>query len=684
MILDEQNKQQTCLELLLTQIPVNTTTRRLTRASTGCTSVQTFIQEPIHQQRCRYNKIPKHFSRVFETPRMSHGIVFPPCSMLLVVTPCCLSTLTTVDAWLNDPSNRGSYFDLCTFNLLQYLPEAADSMRQALFHFMPTFYHPQSLRNFQSALTHIFCTIQSKRSMVMGLQKKLDAYAQIDEKLRPPPLSLEDMRSQQQTQGIQFSDDRILQTTPETVARVCDGIQSIVESQFIKPNKNIVKCAVELHKCLEMVCMDYMTKMRMLMDIERLQALNDLKAYDMYSCQFDNVEIAPPRIPLQECPGCTMGGMGRYCSYHQVLSLDKRFMNVDSFPTLERLQGSKKASIIRTANQFDWLAVNIKLKRDSKEKRDMDILVHLTVPGIAENRPLVSIGDLVRFRFEKDIEVVGNVREIQIKTERVMLQLPFPTNMRNIQPYIYSLITPKYHDFSLLKKKYLPKPINKIYRFDVRFGVFGSRAHDVFKKVANAAITNSLDKVIRVIAPTPFLDNIRKKTERRPQIGISEWSHDNLNNEQKHAVFDIVRGNHGQAPYCIYGPPGTGKTMTVVESVVQILRYDGTKKILVCAPSDAACDVIAKRLLPVLPNSLKILRINWISRNPASLPPMLLSCSPMDSNGFFYIPPVKQMQEVSVIICQCFVAGCLDFENSTGPWLDKHFTHSFIDESSQR
>jgi hypothetical protein len=129
---------------------------------------------------------------------------------------------------------------------------------------------------------------------------------------------------------------------------------------------------------------------------------------------------------------------------------------------------------------------------------------------------------------------------------------------------------------------------------------------------------------------------------------------------------------------------GTGKTVTIVESIVQILRYDGTKKILVCAPSDAACDVIAKRLLPVLPRSSEILRINWVSRNPASLPPVLLGCSPMDMSGFFMLPSPKRIQEVSVVICQCFVAGCLELELSQGPWIDKHFTHCFIDESSQR
>lgn len=121
-----------------------------------------------------------------------------------------------------------------------------------------------------------------------------------------------------------------------------------------------------------------------------------------------------------------------------------------------------------------------------------------------------------------------------------------------------------------------------------------------------------------------------------------------------------------------------------MESIVQILRYDSSNKILVCAPSDAACDVIAKRLIPVLSQSSKILRVNWVARNPASLPPALLGCSPTDSTGFFTIPEPNEIQKASVVICQCFVAGTLELHASHGLWMDKHFTHCFIDESSQR
>jgi len=122
----------------------------------------------------------------------------------------------------------------------------------------------------------------------------------------------------------------------------------------------------------------------------------------------------------------------------------------------------------------------------------------------------------------------------------------------------------------------------------------------------------------------------------------------------------------------------------LVESIVQALRVNENNKILVCAPSDAACDVIAKRLLPVLPEKSKVARINWVSRNPASLPPILLSCSYMNESGFFYIPSVLEIQKASVVICQCFVAGCFELDNPAHLWMKEHFSYCFIDESSQR
>lgn len=69
------------------------------------------------------------------------------------------------------------------------------------------------------------------------------------------------------------------------------------------------------------------------------------------------------------------------------------------------------------------------------------------------------------------------------------------------------------------------------------------------------------------------------------------------NEEQKKAVLNIIRNSSGDLPYIVFGPPGTGKTITIVEAILQMKDFNASKKILVCAPANAACDMIADRLL---------------------------------------------------------------------------------------
>lgn len=54
----------------------------------------------------------------------------------------------------------------------------------------------------------------------------------------------------------------------------------------------------------------------------------------------------------------------------------------------------------------------------------------------------------------------------------------------------------------------------------------------------------------------------------------------------------IVSGS----PHNRKGPPGTGKTVTIVESIAQILKHDPHAKLLVCAPSNSAVDLLDERL----------------------------------------------------------------------------------------
>ena len=87
------------------------------------------------------------------------------------------------------------------------------------------------------------------------------------------------------------------------------------------------------------------------------------------------------------------------------------------------------------------------------------------------------------------------------------------------------------------------------------------------------------------------------------------------NPEQMQAVQRILGRTACPSPYLVFGPPGTGKTATIVEAISQIWKSDPLKsRILVCTPSNAAADEIARRLLRNISQYL-ICRMNSPSRD---------------------------------------------------------------------
>ncbi len=74
-----------------------------------------------------------------------------------------------------------------------------------------------------------------------------------------------------------------------------------------------------------------------------------------------------------------------------------------------------------------------------------------------------------------------------------------------------------------------------------------------------------------------------------------------LNQSQNEALRLI---NAAQDVAVVHGPPGTGKTTTLVRAIIMTLRTE--KRVLVCAPSNAAADLITENLANLFINVVRI------------------------------------------------------------------------------
>lgn len=117
--------------------------------------------------------------------------------------------------------------------------------------------------------------------------------------------------------------------------------------------------------------------------------------------------------------------------------------------------------------------------------------------------------------------------------------------------------------------------------------------------------------------------------------------------------------------------------MTIVEAIRQLLiKYPDTR-ILACAPSNSAADIIATKLLDL--GTSQLFRLNSMSRKLSDLPTSLKKFSLINGNEVFAMPKVEDLQTYRVVVATCVTAGV-----PYGLGVKRgHFSHIFIDEAGQ-
>jgi len=120
--------------------------------------------------------------------------------------------------------------------------------------------------------------------------------------------------------------------------------------------------------------------------------------------------------------------------------------------------------------------------------------------------------------------------------------------------------------------------------------------------------------------------------ENIPELNIPE-----LNSGQNKALNRIASANDLAI---VHGPPGTGKTTTLVHSIYHTLKNE--KQVLVCAPSNAAIDLLCEKLAS---KGLSVVRIGHPARVTEEILSITLDAQIAHHSSYKDLKAVKKMAE---------------------------------------
>lgn len=114
----------------------------------------------------------------------------------------------------------------------------------------------------------------------------------------------------------------------------------------------------------------------------------------------------------------------------------------------------------------------------------------------------------------------------------------------------------------------------------------------------------------------------------------------------------------------------------MVEGIRQVLRLNLSARILVCAPSNSAADLLATRLSGL---GLQLFRFYAPSRSKDLVPDALHPFAHRTADGHFAVPPLAVVKRYRVVVSTCVSAA---FAHGIGVPRG-HFSHIFVDEAGQ-
>ncbi|EIN09073.1 P-loop containing nucleoside triphosphate hydrolase protein [Punctularia strigosozonata HHB-11173 SS5] len=275
--------------------------------------------------------------------------------------------------------------------------------------------------------------------------------------------------------------------------------------------------------------------------------------------------------------------------------------------------------------------------------RSAGALYYLQVPGLAENRPSVIVGDRILVQ-PTDVDqgkwFEGRVFVVALQEVGMRLNSAFGAH--------------------------------KDKTCNVRFQL---NRHPLRVQHQALKISNNPS---RLLFPEP--EHIAGDLAPSPEILEGPRFDERIlqNSAQLQAITSIVHRKPGAVPFVLFGPPGTGKTFTILEAIKQLLRVGGDKvHILAIAPTNAAADLIALGLT-YLDDDL--FRMYAPTRRRNLVPETLLPFTAMTADGGnFTVPDLDRLLRYKVVVATC-ISAAIPYSLRIP---EGHFSHIFLDEAGQ-
>jgi len=341
---------------------------------------------------------------------------------------------------------------------------------------------------------------------------------------------------------------------------------------------------------------------------------------------------------------------------------------------LRELLWVEEAQLLRDIKAYDQ-----RISRQLRKAGGGDGFYWIKVPGLLEKRPSVLRGDFVwvtQQSYRQSFK--GWVHKVE--DEHVCVHLPWPFD--NSPPFDVRFSFPRV-------------PYRNMHR------ALQDNAVDVFSKTENfellqlrGAVTRCFNKghlgsVLSSVGAWVSGQAQQRGESMDSRIGRLK---ERLNLEQVLFVEAVLAPVKKPFPVLCWGPPGTGKTTTICESIIELLRIDQGARCLVCCPSNAAVDVLCRRLAEGGVTERQMIRLNARSRRleevDASVRPFcpreLARGALGDDEAEWRIPKANEYEAFRIVLATCsFSATVLSCFPSGSPTLKELFSHCFIDEAGQ-